>query len=274
MKRRNFIQITAAALAAQGCFPLLAADAKKKTKAKAAVKKSWGISPNPYVEPSAIEPITGVLPDFTPAAGAAMTGSFTANYVLPAWQYAEEKSVNKLMGSAALSFMPSGFELTEIRNDKDNKTVASTAKTKVQFGKGNTAKTWTQESISKDREDTRFTEVGVWNGKKMVVKAKSFSREYATENPLIHRWGLLPLLASGQIKKKPLVFDMLDDSAIRPDQTLSYEGKIEIPVKGGTATLDSYVQTGYGIVPTHYLVDQNGRVQLITLSTVNWVLAA
>ncbi len=203
-----------------------------------------------------------------------MIGSFTAKYALHAWQHAEEKSVNKVMGSAALSFMPSGFELTEIRNDKDNKTVASTSKTKVEFGNGNTAKTWTQESISKDREDTRFTEVGVWNGKKMVVKAKKFSRKYATENPLIHRWGLLPLLASGKIKKKPLVFDMLDDSAIRPNQTLSYEGEIEIPVKGGTATLDSYVQTGYGIVPTHYLVDQNGRVQLITLSTVNWVLSA
>jgi len=274
MKRRTFIQTTAAALAAQGCLPLLAADKKKKKKpATVSAKKSWGISSNPYVEPCAIEPITGVLPEFSPVAGAAMIGSFTAKYALPAWQYAEEKSVNKLMGSAELSFTPAGFELTEIRNEKDNKTLASTAKTKVQFGKGNTAKKWTQESISKDREDTRFTEVGVWNGENMVVKAKAFSREYATENPLIHRWGLLPILASGQLKKKPLVFDMLDDSAIRPDQTLSYEGEIEIPVKGGTATLDSYVQTGYGVVPTHYLVDQNGRVQLITLSTVNWVLA-
>jgi len=276
MKRRTFIQTTAIALAAQGSLPLLAADKEKKKKAKpekeTAKKAGWGNSLNPYVEPCAIEPITGILPEFSPVAGVAMTGAFTAKYDLPTWQHAAEKSVNKLMGSAELAFTPAGFELTEIRNEKDNKTLASTAKTKVEFGKGHTAKKWTQESISKDREDTRFTETGVWDGKRMVVTAKTFSREYATQNPLIHRWGLLPILASGQLKKKPLVFDMLDDSAIRPNQTLSYEGEVEIPVKGGTATVDSYVQTGYGIVPTHYLVDKNGRVQLITLSTVNWVL--
>lgn len=271
MDRRKFIKSTAIALAAQGCFPLLAADAKK---AKVSAKTQWGNSPNPYVEPAAIEPITGVLPDFSPVAGAAMTGAFTAKYELPAWMYAEEVSVNKVIGSAELSFTPSGFELTEIRKDKGAKSMAHTTQTTVRFGKGQTAKKWTQNTNSLNREDTRLIEHGVWDGKKMVVKTKKFAREYATENPLIHRWGLLPLLASGKIKKKPLVFDMLDDSAIRLNQTLAYEGEIEIPVKGGTATLDSYVQTGYGIVPTHYLVDGNGRVQLITLSTVNWVLSA
>jgi len=89
---------------------------------------------------------------------------------------------------------------------------------------------------------------------------------------LIHRWALLPLFASGKIKKSPLVFDMLDDSALRPNQMLRYEGEIEIPVKGGTATVDSYVQTGYGVLPIHYVVDNKGQVQLITQSTINWVL--
>ena len=89
---------------------------------------------------------------------------------------------------------------------------------------------------------------------------------------LIHRWALLPLLASGSIKKAPLVFDMLDDSALRPNQTLRYEGEIEIPVKGGMVKLDSYAQTGDGILPIHYLVDGKGQVQLITMATINWVL--
>ena len=65
---------------------------------------------------------------------------------------------------------------------------------------------------------------------------------------------------------------MLDDSARRPNQTLRYEGEIEIPVKGGMAKLDSYAQKGDGILPIHYLVDGKGQVQLITLATVNWVL--
>ena len=42
--------------------------------------------------------------------------------------------------------------------------------------------------------------------------------------------------------------------------------------KGGKAKLHSYLQTGDAIVPTHYLVDAHGRVQLITMSMVNWAL--
>ena len=38
--------------------------------------------------------------------------------------------------------------------------------------------------------------------------------------------------------------------------------------------MDSYVQTGYGIVPTRYLVDNNKKVQLITMGAVSWALTA
>ena len=265
MKRRTFIQTTAAALAAQGCLPLLAAEKK------APVKRVWGNSPNPYVVPSAIEPITGVLPTFSPVAGAAMSGVFAAQYSLLAWEMAAEKSKNKPTGSMNVNFDKAHCRTLETRNGKGSAPACS-IKTAVQLGKNKTASQWTLESQVDGKEHVRFIEEGAWDGKTMIVKARSFSRQYATANPLIHRWALLPLLASGSNKKAPLVFDMLDDSALRPNQTLRYEGEIEIPVKGGTATLDSYAQTGYGILPIHYLVDDKAQVQLITQATVNWVL--
>ena len=67
--------ITAAALAAKRDLPLLAAQTKQKTQTS-----KWGISKNPYVEPSAIEPITGYLPTFSPVSGTPMTGAFSARY--------------------------------------------------------------------------------------------------------------------------------------------------------------------------------------------------
>ena len=70
------------------------------------------------------------------------------------------------------------------------------------------------------------------------------------------------------------MFDMLDDAALRKEQTLRYMGKIDVPVNGGNVEMDSYVQTGIGVLPTHYLVDDNGMVQLITSDAVNWVLTA
>ena len=107
----------------------------------------------------------------------------------------------------------------------------------------------------------------------MLVKSKSWTQTRSTSHPLIGRWALLPLLSSGIVKSKALTFDMLDDSTLRSDQTLKYTGQIEIRVAGDTAKLDCYAQTGWGIVPTHYLVDVEGRVQLITMSTVNWALS-
>ena len=76
------------------------------------------------------------------------------------------------------------------------------------------------------------------------------------------------------IQRGPKEFDMLDDAALRPNQTLRYEGKIDVPVQGGEVKMDSYVQTGESIVPIHYLVDDQGQVQLITMGTVNWALTA
>jgi hypothetical protein len=266
MKRRTFIQTIAASLASHGCLPLLAAE--KETSAK----RVWGNSPNPYVEPCAIEPITGVLPTFSPVAGAAMSGPFAAQYSLLAWEMAAAKSKNKPMGSMKVNFSEDTVQTVEKRDGKGS-SPSCTIKTSVQFGgKNNATRQWTLESLVDGRAHVRFVEKGVWDGKTMTVRANSFSRQYATTNTLIHRWALLPLLASGRMKKTPFVFDMLDDSALRPNQTLRYEGEFEIPIQGGTATFDSYVQTGYGILPIHYLVDAQRRVQLITMATVNWAL--
>ena len=253
---KQFVQTAAAHLAAENERP---------------EKRAWGNSPNPYVDPSAIEPITGFLPTFSPVAGDAMNGTFFAQYALIAWVMALEKSENKRMGSMDVNFDNGRYRTLETRDGTDN-TPACSIKTSVQLGKNNTASQWTLESQVEDREHVRFIEEGVWDGKTATVKAKSFSRQYATANPLIHRWALLPLLASGSIKEAPLVFDMLDDSALRPNQALRYEGEIEIPVKGEMAKLDSYAQTGDGILPIHYLVDDKGQVQLITMATINWVL--
>ena len=68
------------------------------------------------------------------------------------------------------------------------------------------------------------------------------------------------------------MFDVLDDCSLRRAQTREYAGGLEIPVADGRGVLDSYAQTGCGSVPTHYLVDKAGRVQLIAMQTVNWAL--
>ena len=269
MKRREFMKLTAtvvATLAAQGSLPLLAA-----TKRRAKGGTVWG-SDNRFVKPSAIEPVTGHLPEFSPVVNGSMIRDFAAKYTLVR-QYGHEdgKAQNFDCGSLDIAFSGSVCKTTETRTKRDG--LSNTVKTDLEFqGEFNAVKSWRLESVVADRPLARLVENGRWDGKTMTVKAKSWTNSYPTDPLLIGRWALLPLLASGKLKAKPLKFDLLDECTLRRDQTLRYMGVIEIPVKGGTAMLDSYAHTGWGIIPTHYLVDDQGRVQLITMSTVNWAL--
>ena len=269
MERRRALQISAvAALAAQGNLPLLAAINPKTGKGGT----NWG-GDNRFIEPAAIEPITGFLPDFTPVPQGAMNGDFSATYRLVR-QYGQKNGAasNFDSGSLDIKFAGTTCKTTETRIKRDG--LHNTVKMDLRLqGELNTAKSWTLESTIVDRPEARLVEQGNWDGKTMTVKAKSWTNTYSTGKPLIARYALLPLLASGKLKKAPLEFDLLEDCALRRDQVIRYAGQIEIPVAGGTAMLDSYAHTGWGSVPTHYLVDQGGRVQLITMQTVNWALA-
>jgi hypothetical protein len=67
----------------------------------------------------------------------------------------------------------------------------------------------------------------------------------------------------------PITFDMLQDlSVLRANQSLIDEGPIDLD----SGTYNSYAQTGEGILPTHYLLDDRQRPQLITFGLIAWAL--
>ena len=56
---------------------------------------------------------------------------------------------------------------------------------------------------------------------------------------------------------------------------LVFDETIEVVVKGGRKVkLDSYAQTGQGILPVHYMLDEQHLPQLVTSSLVSWALRA
>jgi hypothetical protein len=271
MDRRHFLQTTAVtALAAQGYLPLLAAERRTRPGKRAAKNAISRNAKNIYTEPAAIEPITGYLPRFKPLTHGSMRSAFSAKYALIACHGSAAKSKNRVRGSLDVAFSDRTCKTIEMRQGRPQNIVTTELTCNGRF---NTASRWTLDSSVQGMPDLHFVEKGTWDGKTMLVKSKSWTQTRSTSHPLIARWALLPLLASVMIKSRPLTFDMLDDSTLRSDQILRYTGPIEIPVAGGKAKLDSYAQTGRGIVPTHYLVDAEGRVQLITMSTVNWALS-
>jgi hypothetical protein len=121
--------------------------------------------------------------------------------------------------------------------------------------------------------DLRFEEHGLVNNGTIVRTSKLGTVKSVNSHTLIPQEALLTLLAGNIVKSGDLRFDILQNGlVIKPDQALRYSGQIQIPVAGGTAAMDCYAQTGYGILPTHYLVDGQGRVQLITQENTNWAL--
>ena len=272
MERRAFLHTAAAsALAAQGFLPLLAAEPRGKRRRPGAPKAAYSGPSNIFTEPAAIEPITGYLPKFRPLAKGAMGAAFSAKYALVICNGSAAASRNSAgrSGSLNIAFTGAACKTTEVRRVEPSSIVHTELQCDGEF---NTVSRWTLDSSVESVPEAHFAEKGSWDGKTMVVKSKAWTQQHSTGNLLIGRWALLPLLASGKLKSKPLNFDLLHDSTLRPNQTLRYTGEIEIPVAGGTASFDCYAQTGRGIVPTHYLVDTDGRVQLITMTTVNWAL--
>jgi len=261
MERRDFLKATIAALAANACLPLL--------KVEAGGRRS---STNIFTEPPAIEPLTGYLGRFKPVSTGGMTGDFRASYTLVQCNGSTDKGsrVRPDAGSLSVESVGNHLTTTEIRSRG-----ASTVKTEIDCGgRDGAVSKWTLSSSVKGVEGCGFTEKGTWDGGRMAVQSSTWKQEHATSNPLVARWSLLRRLASGIVKNAPLKFDMLDDSTLRPSQTLRYTGRIEVPIGRGKVRLDCYAQTGRAVVPIHYLVDDAGRVQLITQSNVNWALAA
>jgi len=275
MDRREFIQISAsvAALASGGLLPLLAAEPKRPRRRR---RDKFGPASGPrniFTQPPAIEPITGYLPRFKPPGGGSMKGPFAAHYHLVLHTGSGATSRSRVSGSLSVSFADAICTTKETRGARPARP-ASVVRNRIRCnGDLNAAKKWTLKSSVLGATDLGFTESGTWDGKQMIVKSNSWTQTRATSHPLIAQWALLGLLASGKFKTNPLQFDMLDNSTLRPDQTLTYAGKVEVPVARGKIKLDCYSQTGYGVLPIHYLVDDAGVVQLITQETVNYALA-
>ncbi len=272
MDRREFIQISAsaAALASGGLLPLLAAEPKRPRRRR---RGRFGPASGPrniFTQPPAIEPITGYLPRFKPPGGGSMKGPFAAQYHLVQTSGAGATSRSRVSGSLSVAFADAICTSKETRGARPISVVRNRI---ICRGDLNAVKKWTLKSSVLGATDLGFTESGTWDGKQMIVKSGSWTQTRATSHPLIAQWALLGLLASGKFKTKPLQFDMLDNSTLRADQTLTYSGPVEIPIAKGKIKLDCYRQTGYGVLPIHYLVDGAGVVQLITQETVNYALA-
>ena len=285
MNRRDILRLTAYAssLVLAGRLPLLSAGRQKSRPRlqKQSARQTSAVSRNIFTEPPAIEPVTGYLGQFRTVATGSMQAGFTAKYDLIRWRLIDNRTGkvrNSIGGSLEIVRKVNGrnavYESVEHRTGQATSRVTTRLNCR---GKLDAVVEWAATSdVIKGRDkqpELRFEEHGIVSNGTVVQKNRMGTVESSNSRILLPQEALLTLLAGDIVKSGDLHFDMLQNGlVIKPGQTMHYSGRIQIPVAGRTAAMDCYAQTGYGILPTHYLVDKDGRVQLITQENTNWAL--
>ncbi len=99
--------------------------------------------------------------------------------------------------------------------------------------------------------------------------------EWPLNGPLIASWAIPELLLRNTLDRStPFGFTMLEDGLIlRRNQQLVYEGQIEFETASGKVNWESWLQTGTGILPIHWITDKQACPQIMTHSALNWMLS-
>lgn len=273
MNRRDFVQLSsvAAALAASGRLPLLAAPVAK-------------VSRNIFTDPAAIEPVSGAMRTFIPVSDVFPSGKDREwMYDLVSWEGLQKDGCARNVTSGSLTVRSSGHAAYTVKQRVGLSGARQDTFLNVELktdGESGSVRKWAVTSDfaefngDKIADDSKMELTGQYDGSVVNLRGAEMRLSYSVEGPLLCPWMLPDLLARmSSDGRRSLRFTLLDDGLkIRPEQELSYEGIVQVPVKSGAIPLHIWMQTGRGILPVHWMLDDAGRTQLMTHSALNWVL--
>ncbi len=277
MNRRQFLKssIIAATLAANGRLPLLAAETGS------------GLSIDASTGPYALKPIRDYLSRFSPAEPHQdKWQQYTLTYDIIHWSWAKGKRgtyANSVIGQVVIK-----------RKSKNDRVMYNISQ-QTQIGGVNNVidaqiisnaddlsslRSWRLRSYErglnseKDRL-SELTEQGTCQGGNIHIESGNYLYEYEARNHVVSQWTIPDILIQKASPKLDTKFDLLQDlSLFKPNQHLVYDGQTVVKCKGGQrVTLQTFAQIGQAILPIHYLIDAQGRPQLITSSILSLALS-
>lgn len=278
MDRREFLQtgLMATALAAAGRLPLLSA----QTDAGSGIDASTG--------PYALKPIRDHLTRFSPVRTTPPTrGQYSLLYDVIHWNWVKGRRgtfANTVIGQIAIQ-----------RNQSDDRITYGVKQRMLIGGVNNvldaqiichpddlnSLQRWQIRSYQAGPRGeidpvSELSEKGSCTGGRINIDSGSFRYGFDAERPVVTQWTLLDVVSQKASPAWKVTFDLLQDlSLFKPNQSLVYDGETRVKLQGGQmVTLQTYAQTGRGILPIHYLLDADKRPQLVTSSILSWALSA
>lgn len=277
VNRRQFLKSSAiaTALAATGRLPLLSA----QTEAGSAIDALTG--------PYAVKPIRDYLNRFSPANTPLRDSEqYKLFYDIIHWNWVAGKRgtfSNSVVGQVTITRKTANSQVIyEVSQQMRIGGVDNYLEARIfcDTNDWNTIRKWTLRShhtttrgqlepLSELSEEGRYT-----NGR-IRIESGNHRYEFGAKDPVFTQWAIPDFLirkANSALNEK---FYLLQDlSLFKPNQFLTYDGLTPVNLKDGkTVTLQTYAHTGQGILPIHYLLDDQRRPQLITSSILSWALS-
>jgi hypothetical protein len=226
--------------------------------------------------PHAVKPIRDLLTRFTPVQKSVSDpDNATLTYDILNWTFrpgTPPPAPNTVYGSLSIrrQATPSAA-LYHIQQKTHIGGQATQLNAEITCDLNDTLQSWTLETHREDASGNPvpisiLREVG--QNKNGHIQSQDSAYQYQVHNTVLSHW-TLPHLLMRNVLSLPITFDMLQDlSVLRAKQSLIDEGPIDLD----SGTYNSCAQTGEGILPTHYLLDDRQRPQLITFGLIAWAL--
>ena len=273
MHKRDFLKLSAAVSGwlVSGHLPLLAKPGNKNL--------PYNLTAMPE-----IEPIGGAIKTFQPQPGSLVAkGNYTLLYEVFTWKNSLNNAcVNDHNGTLSVARKETGrgAEYTVVQSLKlINTKQPAGFSLQLTTDNNEVPVQWEISASLSTRQGQLIPESvmdcsGSIKGSKLTLDYGKVKVEKRVEQTVYFQWGIPHLIAAGKAKQAPLKFTMLEEALkLKANQQLAYQGRVDIPTNAGTIPLDSYLQTGDGIQPTHYLADEHGCVQVVSREVENQLLA-
>ena len=277
VNRRQFLKTgaIAAALVTAGRLPLLSA----QTKADMSIDASTG--------PYAVKPIRDHLKRFSPAEGPLRKNeTCSLTYDIVHWNWINGRQgtfANSVLGRVTIERVAADdrviYEVNQrtriggLDNFLEARIVCNTDDM-------NSLGRWTLSSYSKSVKGeldplSKLNEKGQCDDGRIRIESGDHEYGFSAKSPVVTQWTVLDFLMRRANPALDVTFDLLQDlSLFKSGQVLAGDDATVVKLKDGRSlSFQTYAQTGHGILPIHYLLDEQRRPQLITNSILSWSLA-
>jgi len=289
MKRRDFLaqSIEAALLTYLGGGPALAArgrtqvdKAARKRAAKVAGTGGVGIKQIPS-HVAALNPVSAYLQSYVPPDGILdPTRRQTLAFDIVGWGTGKDRrNVSApILGEVTVVRNPSsGVVEYEVRQQLGKEEIM-TGRFLCRTDHWHSLEEWQYEYVLSTGQEnidrlTRTRQSGKNAGESVTVRTDGAESILACPTPLLCRYGILDV--AGRLKEFCQVEDAFtvlhEPSGLRPGQRFRQDAGGTLP-GGRKRPVQTILQTGPVTVPTHWIVDEQGRPLFITAFLTSWAL--